>query len=140
MFRKHLVFMIIKLSKRFYFFMPFSLSCLAIIINDISIESLKSSSCENHFKIGHCITIERLLQNSTCYKSRPRAPFHQNQRLKRQPSIHVQLQHGQLHNARSLISGNRGYVSNRSVPYRKVSPIVSSLTTALGNASSNAVL
>ncbi len=38
---------------------------LAIIVIDIPFESLKSqnSSCENHFEIGHCFTIEMVLQN-----------------------------------------------------------------------------
>ncbi len=38
---------------------------LAIIISYIPFESLKSqnSSCENHFEIGHCVTIEMVLQN-----------------------------------------------------------------------------
>ncbi len=38
---------------------------LALIISYIPFESLKSqnSSCENHFEIGHCVTIETVLQN-----------------------------------------------------------------------------
>ncbi len=42
----------------------FSLSnILVIIINYISFESLKpqNSSCENHFEIGYCITMEMVL-------------------------------------------------------------------------------
>ncbi len=38
---------------------------LAIIISYIPFESLQSqnSSCENHFEIGHCFSIEMVLQN-----------------------------------------------------------------------------
>ncbi len=38
---------------------------LAIIISYIPLESLKSRnlSCENHFEIAHCVTIEMVLQN-----------------------------------------------------------------------------
>ncbi len=54
------------LSQKVFISLPFSLShVLAIIISYIPFESLKSqnSSCENHFEIGHCVTIEMVLQN-----------------------------------------------------------------------------
>ncbi len=54
------------MSQKVFISMPFSLSnVLAIIISYIIFESLKSqnSSCENHFEIRHCVTIEMVLQN-----------------------------------------------------------------------------
>ncbi len=54
------------MSKKVLISLPFSLShFLAIIISYIPFESLKSqnSSCENHFEIGHRVTIEMVLQN-----------------------------------------------------------------------------
>ncbi len=50
------------MSQKVFISLPFSPShVLAIIISYIPFESLKSqnSSCENHFEIGHCFTIER---------------------------------------------------------------------------------
>ncbi len=54
------------MSQKVFISLPFSPShVLAIIISYIPFESLKSqnSSCENHFEIGHCVTIETVLQN-----------------------------------------------------------------------------
>ncbi len=54
------------MSQKVFISLPFSLSLvLAIIISYILFESLKSqnSSCENHFEIEHCVTIEMVLQN-----------------------------------------------------------------------------
>ncbi len=51
--------------KSLYILAFFPSHVLAIIISYIPFESLKSqnSSCENHFEIGHCFTIEMVLQN-----------------------------------------------------------------------------
>ncbi len=54
------------MSQKVFISLPFSPShVLAIIISYIPFESLKSqnSSRETHFEIGHCVTIEMVLQN-----------------------------------------------------------------------------
>ncbi len=60
------------LCHKVFISLHFSLShVLVIIISYIPFESLKSqnSSCENHFEIGHCITIEMVLQNVSAVSS-----------------------------------------------------------------------
>ncbi len=61
------------MSQKVFISLPFSLShVLAIIISYIPFESLKSqnSSCETHFEIGHCVTIEMVLQDVLAVSSR----------------------------------------------------------------------